>query len=274
MKKTSPHGFTLIELLVVIAIVAVLVALVIPTISSARESARFAVCKSNLRQQHLAVVYYSTDARGYGPCDINTNAVPGWTQWNFVLSSWMIKLSPYLGVPQNSVNFTFDLSTRTTSPDRYVKVFQCPSTWDRPLSGGGRSYGMNQYVVSDLGATLTTVFKTNAPTRLNDRAFDGAQDRLFLISDSWCYAQIPSAQFGRTLMNPASAPLLDYYDRSHYVKGAAVGTGRINILTADGRVFDQGTGDPDKFGSSTFTTTYYLTTYAQHPTSTFVTSTY
>jgi prepilin-type N-terminal cleavage/methylation domain-containing protein len=276
MHKYNPstRAFSLIELLVVISIVAVLVALVLPSVNAARESARFAICKSNLRQQHLTFTYYASDFKGYGPCDINTNAVPGWTQWNFVLSRWMIKLSPYMGIPENSVNFTFDLATRTTSPDRYMKAFQCPSTWDRPLSGSGRSYGVNQYLVTDLGATLTTQFKTNAPTRLNDRVFESSMDRLFMVSDSWIYTQIPAAQFGRTLMNPAAAPLLDYYDRSHYVKGAAQGAGRINILTADGRVFDRGTGDTDFYGSAAFTTTYYLTTYAQHPSSTFVTSAY
>lgn len=102
---TRVNAFSLIELLVVISIVAVLVALVVPSINSAREAARFAICKSNLRQQHLALTYYSTDFKGYGPCDINTNAnsVPLGTQWNFVLSRWMIKLSPYVGIPENSI---------------------------------------------------------------------------------------------------------------------------------------------------------------------------
>jgi len=54
-------GFTLIELLVVIAIIGILAAMVFPVFARARESARKAVCLSNLKNLDLALQMYFTD---------------------------------------------------------------------------------------------------------------------------------------------------------------------------------------------------------------------
>ena len=62
------RGFTLIELLVVIAIIGILAAMIFPVFARARESARQAVCMSNLKQLSLAMLMYAEDhSGGYVP---------------------------------------------------------------------------------------------------------------------------------------------------------------------------------------------------------------
>jgi prepilin-type N-terminal cleavage/methylation domain-containing protein len=67
MKMGSRKGFTLIELLVVVAIIAVLISLLLPSLSRARESAKNVACQSNQKQIGMAMLMYANDFNDYLP---------------------------------------------------------------------------------------------------------------------------------------------------------------------------------------------------------------
>lgn len=60
-------AFTLIELLVVVSIIALLVAILLPALAKARETAKILTCSNNLHQQGLAIQNYTVDHQGYIP---------------------------------------------------------------------------------------------------------------------------------------------------------------------------------------------------------------
>jgi prepilin-type N-terminal cleavage/methylation domain-containing protein len=78
LRKRRTGGFTLIELLVVIAIIAILAALLIPALASAKERALRVACKSNLHQIGIALLNYSHDNNNLLPnlCDTPFSAAP------------------------------------------------------------------------------------------------------------------------------------------------------------------------------------------------------
>ena len=63
----NPNGFTLIELLVVISIVALLMAILLPTLQQVRKQAHAAGCQANLRQWGLYYSMYTTENGGRMP---------------------------------------------------------------------------------------------------------------------------------------------------------------------------------------------------------------
>jgi len=89
--KRNGLGFTLIELLVVVAIIAVLVAMLLPALSAAREQARRLVCMNNQRQIGIALGMYANDHHGVLPYNLRDKSPypsPWW--WLYPGPGWSV----------------------------------------------------------------------------------------------------------------------------------------------------------------------------------------
>lgn len=89
--------FTLIELLVVVALIAILAAMLLPALNSAREKGLEAACRGNLRQIGQALAMYANDYDDYIPhiYQLNSSSTPVDT-WSYMLRGYIWSIKVYL----------------------------------------------------------------------------------------------------------------------------------------------------------------------------------
>ena len=196
-------GFTLIELLVVVAIIAILLALLLPAVQAARESARRAHCKNNLKQIATAMIHHHEKLDrfpfgGWGPHWIGE---PERGTRDDQPGGWIFNVLDYMeqgtvrdaGSGLSGVAREQAIALRLQTP---LSRFSCPSrrrmetymdvsgTEYRTASGSLTipSAARSDYAANSGDASMRTYITELAPTLDRYLYYDGIQDQQWIDS--------------------------------------------------------------------------------------------
>lgn len=197
--KNNKKGFTLVELLVVVAIIAILMAILLPALSLAREKARQARCIANVRQVLIGLEIWQNNN---GSTKYPIWDIPWILGQNGDLASWPEALCMTL-------NYTYDkiaekrneLTLQGYPPEFFIKtidninVFACPSDKPHPHRINQQranawsfqpykySYGINHFLGEGLDFHGYTYFAKDSSSQT--LACDGVWSWIVNFSANW-----------------------------------------------------------------------------------------
>jgi prepilin-type N-terminal cleavage/methylation domain-containing protein len=191
-------AFTLVELLVTIAIIALLVALLLPAVQAARESARRTHCGDNLKQIGLALANYEGTHKVFPP---STTAKLDFGVWSpepaqYHHHSWMSMILPF--IEQGSLYRLIDFEASSLDAANFdaashvLKFYRCPSFSGHDYSQSplytalSDRYAIRNYAA--MGATTVGKIYTRpdgfiypfSSTRMSDLK-DGPSNTIFVV---------------------------------------------------------------------------------------------
>ena len=181
--RVVPVGFTLIEFLVVIAIIAILAAILLPALAKAKDTAVRTKCKSNARQQALALSMYANDNKDFLPNLAGSGVYQPWDMPANVGSFMASSGAPYKiwydpGAAQtytDNDNYAFWNDTTAENGNQANRVVGYTQTFE----GGPQSlFSSNNsvppwYFFTNVNTKLTagniSFFTANLPIRISSR---------------------------------------------------------------------------------------------------------
>lgn len=176
-KRVKPMGFTLIELLVVIAIIAILAAILLPALNSARERGRAASCVSNQKTCGTQLAMYADSYDGWVTPNMNSGTEVAWV--------W------YLADMFNPISG----GTKGNNTLHDIEFYRCPSSTDdyRYVQVG---YGGGYLRAGSSNAEYIKISNTSMHGRVISKYWSGEPSRYLVFVDSWSPSTKSQTAFG------------------------------------------------------------------------------
>ncbi|MBN1974110.1 MAG: type II secretion system protein [Sedimentisphaerales bacterium] len=247
----SKHkGFTLIELLVVIAIIAVLLAILMPSLQKVRKQAQGIVCQSNLKQYGIAMNMY---------LDSNDNTFPYVNTWLFNDNPWgcqwhdarrNLELKPELAGCLWSYLKDKDIHLCPTFETLAKQVGNCPKVCQgaypiEPQYG----YVLNAYLNGDMASRVPAQYKSALERAKKDIGVKNpSKVYLFSEENSWKIDGLSNDFFNDNSLHALPEPTIDdCLATFHNTSSGKIDSGVANAVFVDGHV---DTADPRPLGNS------------------------
>ena len=223
-------GFTIVELLVVITIIGMLMALLLPALSSGLEAARRAQCINNQNQLSKAVITYSTKKSFYPSPRSPASSAAGYF-------TWAQKLMPNIGRTD-----IYDLisplpNPSTSTANTYIEIFNCPSDVNPTLNSPWLSYVLNGGMINASAAGLPPDWRENGS--MSDLYVTGTQKTM--KNDPAFVARYDGQSTTIMLTENVDANLytaVNEYDLTVLWQNVAIPTVGLNRNVGEGTGFD------------------------------------